>query len=339
MYGYIYLTTNLINNRKYIGQHKSDVFTENYKGSGMILRQALEKYGWDNFKVELLEECSSKEELDLRERYWIKEYDAVYSSEFYNIAFGGNSRHGPISDEHRKKLSELGKLRVGSKNPFYGKKLSEESKQKRLKSYMSTVSRRKQEGTYVVTKPGFSIYNNGESELRVYPGDEIPKGYIKGRLPFSPEHCQQISDSHKNPSEETRKRMSIAQKNSKMTSEQRRQVQLEYLATLDQEEFIKRYVTPKLKENLSDETLKKMSDSASTRNTGRFWINNGLHNKFINPEEFERYKSQGYSKGRLLSNESHVGKFFITDGVSNKLIDSSQDIPEGWRRGLTRHED
>ena len=43
MYGYIYLTINLINNKKYIGQHRANEFTSKYKGSGKILTKAFKK--------------------------------------------------------------------------------------------------------------------------------------------------------------------------------------------------------------------------------------------------------------------------------------------------------
>jgi len=49
MYGYIYKTTNIVNGRQYIGQHMSELFDENYKGSGKALLEAINKYGWDNF--------------------------------------------------------------------------------------------------------------------------------------------------------------------------------------------------------------------------------------------------------------------------------------------------
>jgi len=87
--GYIYLTTNLINNRKYIGKRQSSTFDESYKGSGKILKQAILKEGWDNFSCEVLEWCSTVEELNQKEKYYIELYDAVNSNEFYNIACGG----------------------------------------------------------------------------------------------------------------------------------------------------------------------------------------------------------------------------------------------------------
>ena len=64
MYGYIYKTTNNINGKIYIGQHKSNIFDSNYKGSGVRLADAIKKYGKDNFSVELLVECQSKQEMD-----------------------------------------------------------------------------------------------------------------------------------------------------------------------------------------------------------------------------------------------------------------------------------
>lgn len=109
MYGYIYLTTNLIDGKKYIGRHKSGSFDPNYKGSGKALWNAINKYGWDNFKVELLEECESHEQLCDREITIIEMYNAVASENFYNITPGGDGGVG-----------------YGEANPFYGKHHSEE---------------------------------------------------------------------------------------------------------------------------------------------------------------------------------------------------------------------
>lgn len=43
MYGYIYKTTNLINNKIYIGQHKHEKFDIKYFGSGYALVNAIKK--------------------------------------------------------------------------------------------------------------------------------------------------------------------------------------------------------------------------------------------------------------------------------------------------------
>lgn len=88
-YGFIYLTTNLINNKKYIGKRRYYKNWKNYLGSGKLLTRAIEKYGKENFSRIILQECDSLEQLDQAEKNWIKHYNAVDSEEFYNIAEGG----------------------------------------------------------------------------------------------------------------------------------------------------------------------------------------------------------------------------------------------------------
>lgn len=65
MSNYTYLITNKINNKFYIGSHcwNGDGQDPDYYGSGKIIKQALTKYGKDNFNVDILyyyntiEEC------------------------------------------------------------------------------------------------------------------------------------------------------------------------------------------------------------------------------------------------------------------------------------------
>lgn len=45
MFGYVYLTENLINGKCYIGRHHSTEFDTKYKGTGILLKQAFKKYG------------------------------------------------------------------------------------------------------------------------------------------------------------------------------------------------------------------------------------------------------------------------------------------------------
>jgi len=83
----IYLTTNLINQRKYIGLDSKN--NPKYLGSGKALKLAIKKYGKENFEKRTLCYCGSFEELLEKEKYYIKKYNAVKSPEFYNIAEGG----------------------------------------------------------------------------------------------------------------------------------------------------------------------------------------------------------------------------------------------------------
>ncbi len=140
----IYMTTNLINGKKYIGRDSKN--NPNYIGSGHTLLKAIKKYGKQNFKKEILEECKTFEELEQREVYWLNYYDAGRSEEFYNMHnhSSGGSLGMNISDETKEKLRRfnLGKQlstetrermsisRTGEKNHFFGKSHSEESRKK-----------------------------------------------------------------------------------------------------------------------------------------------------------------------------------------------------------------
>lgn len=100
MYGYIYKTTNLINNKIYIGQHKAKQFEpEKYIGSGFLLNKAIDKYGINNFKCEILEKCESKEILNQQEIYWIAKLKPDY-----NISNGGNG--GDLGSKVNNKISQ-----------------------------------------------------------------------------------------------------------------------------------------------------------------------------------------------------------------------------------------
>ena len=89
MYGYVYKTTDLFNNKIYVGQHKSSEFDNTYYGSGIIIKELLNKYGMQRFNCEVLDWCKSQEELNQKEIFWINKLNCLNESVGYNIATGG----------------------------------------------------------------------------------------------------------------------------------------------------------------------------------------------------------------------------------------------------------
>ena len=119
----IYKTINLINSKIYVGQDKYN--NPNYFGSGWNLTKAIKKYGKHNFKKEVLEVCESKEDLDNRERFWIKELHAQDRKIGYNIVDGGQGGNLGEHANTKKKITlklffeKNPNARKGKNNPRY----------------------------------------------------------------------------------------------------------------------------------------------------------------------------------------------------------------------------
>lgn len=87
-YHLIYKTTNLINNKVYIGAHSTNVIDDGYLGSGKMLNIAIKKYGVENFSREILYIFSSPDEMFEKEKEIVNE-EFIKRSDVYNIVTGG----------------------------------------------------------------------------------------------------------------------------------------------------------------------------------------------------------------------------------------------------------
>lgn len=113
-YNYVYVTTNLINGKQYVGSHSTNRKNDNYLGSRIVLIEAVQKYGRKNFIREILLECNTIEEARLLEETNIKKYNTL-SPNGYNLSPTGgiclaNSYH---SEETKRKI---GKANKGNKH-------------------------------------------------------------------------------------------------------------------------------------------------------------------------------------------------------------------------------
>lgn len=168
----VYLITDTINHKFYVGvtcqgylHRYRDHINSAKNGSAVLLHEAMRKYGYNNFKVELLESNVPDSKIASRERYYIRKYHSYYLDDCgYNMTHGGcgvagyhhtelskqkmresmkhikfsESRNQKISEalrgkhktlEHRRALSSarLGRFH-GEDNPFYNKHHSESTK-------------------------------------------------------------------------------------------------------------------------------------------------------------------------------------------------------------------
>lgn len=111
----IYVITNNINGKKYVGQTKNSIqirFNQHCKKSNgcVCLSRAIQKYGKENFTIEEIDSAKSADELNEKEIYWIAELNTLTPSG-YNINKGGGNYTGP------KDIESFSENRIGSKNP------------------------------------------------------------------------------------------------------------------------------------------------------------------------------------------------------------------------------
>lgn len=97
---YIYKITNLLNNKIYVGattRYPTERFKEHCRDASRFpdrpLYTAINKYGKENFVVDILEKCEETE-LEVKETYWIEELRSFKYG--YNATTGGSGK--PYAD-------------------------------------------------------------------------------------------------------------------------------------------------------------------------------------------------------------------------------------------------
>lgn len=88
-YYYLYRITNNLNNKIYVGVHKTADLNDSYMGSGKIIVSAINKYGIDNFKKDIIEYFNTAEEMFIREKEIVND-EFLLREDVYNIRRGGS---------------------------------------------------------------------------------------------------------------------------------------------------------------------------------------------------------------------------------------------------------
>jgi group I intron endonuclease len=190
-YHFIYKTTCLLNGNYYIGMHSTNNMSDGYLGSGKRLKYSINKYGEENFKLDVLEFVETRELLIERER-------EIINIELLNDPFCLNLQEGGVSgfdyinklrsidveydmkwrilqSERMKKQHNDGKIKY---NTFEGRFHSEASKQlmSEKKKNNSIGENNSQYGTRWITKDGLNKKIKKE-DLDTY----LIEGWCEGR--------------------------------------------------------------------------------------------------------------------------------------------------------------
>ncbi len=250
----VYKTINLINQKYYIGKHSSIDPNDEYLGSGKALQRAIKKYGIANFKKEVFHLYEHEIDAYNKERELLEELNGVNDPLCYNLCYGGvgfwkGAKH---SNESKKKMSDSSK----------GQVVSEEHKEKlrlfhtgKIVSDVTKEKIREKRALQVITedtKKKISASNTGQKRSAEFCENQSNRQNGKAFWPKG-----------KMRSDETKQKMSAAQKG--------------------------RIVTEEAKEKLREYTGDKNSQF------GSIWITDGNKNMKIKKDAII---PSGWSKGR-----------------------------------------
>lgn len=170
MIHYVYKITNKINGKFYIGKKSSKNIDDNYYGSGVVIRQAIKKYGIDNFQKEILKTFNTSEEAFLYESTLVTT-DLINDKNCYNQVTGGELTGGVVfSEEAKRKRSSH---HIGVKRSSQTRELQSKKKKEFIEKF----------GTESFGKGSFYVYNESTKEMKRVIDGIIPEGFVKGGCP------------------------------------------------------------------------------------------------------------------------------------------------------------
>lgn len=215
---YLYVTTNLINSKKYVGQRncpkKTTPQKDLYLGSGRLLVSAIKKYGKSNFDREIIAICDTQKEIDIIEINFIKNNDVLKNKDkWYNIDAGGQYGRG---ENHQKIKSELMKQYYSEKENRNKVIIGINNKRKKegvpelpYKNYDEQIAYKKQAKTLKSIKTHInnkikSIKSRKRKSLKAVKSLPEYKNHIKSLMVIknknrwaSDEYRNKVSKSHK----------------------------------------------------------------------------------------------------------------------------------------------
>lgn len=127
-YGFIYITTNLKNGMRYLGQKIFSPGWQNYLGSGVAIKKVIKEAKKNNelhtLHRDIVTVCYSDKELNQIEYDLSVFFDVVDSPDWYNLVLGGGTSRGwHPSEETKRKIGDKAKERLANpeNHPWYGK--------------------------------------------------------------------------------------------------------------------------------------------------------------------------------------------------------------------------
>ena len=155
----VYKTINKVNNKIYIGVHKTQNPCDLYIGSGEALKSAIKKYGKSNFTKEILYEFDNANDAYSKEKEIVNKA-FINENTNYNLVLGGNvgfpNRIFSIKSREKMSKSHIGLLH------------SNETKEKMSKSSKSYIFTEQHKNKISKSKKGHVVTRSTKDKLRKF---------------------------------------------------------------------------------------------------------------------------------------------------------------------------
>jgi hypothetical protein len=188
MYHLIYQTTNLINNKIYVGVHSTKTEEDGYLGSGLNLKRAIKKYGKENFQRRILHYCLTEQQAYEIEIQIVDEC-FVARKDTYNLCVGGNGGAKIFTEETKKKMSESAKGKSRSEEYLKNMSISQKGNTNCKGRILSNETKKKISNSHKGRKHSEETKKKMSTRMK---GNQYNKG-----IPHSEEAKQKISESLK----------------------------------------------------------------------------------------------------------------------------------------------
>lgn len=124
----IYKIENILNGKFYIGKHSTNNLDDEYMGSGKYIKRAIQKYGIENFRKEILFIFTDENEAYLKEREIVNE-EFIKRTDVYNIIIGGDCfesiNNNIILRKEKNKKAAISMNKINWNNPEFIKRNKE----------------------------------------------------------------------------------------------------------------------------------------------------------------------------------------------------------------------
>lgn len=186
IYFTIYKITNQVNGKFYIGMHKTTNLDDNYMGSGKRIKQALKKYGPENFVKEYLGIYDTDKKMKIAEKIYV-----VIDELSYNLSKGGEGGFDYINENNLN-----GKFKSGIYNPskteslrkFLSQRMlgnNNPMKKEKYKKYGDDNVSKRDSVRRILSeqKIGKKLITDGVVTKLWDPATPLPEGFRLGRAP------------------------------------------------------------------------------------------------------------------------------------------------------------